>query len=825
MKLQISLLLILIIYIISIFFSKQAFASTTGDSDNIKDKKYEVKGTIVDSKTNTPVQYANIALYNALDSSLITGNISDSNGVFEITGLSKGNYYLTANFIGYKKEIVSNIKMEKSKSKYDIGLIHIEPSHEMLKEVEVVAQKSYVTYKADKKVINVSQHYSSAGGTAKDVLKNMPTVSEDIDGNITMRGSTNYIVLIDGKPTSMSGNDILQQLPADMIENIELITNPSAKYDPEGDAGIINIIMKKNASKNKSLNGIFNASASTIGSINTSVTINKQVNDELKLYGNINYSNRINNGEGIGNKTFFGDTILILDDIVSQNRSRKEYATKAGLDYIINKKQNIDWSTQFNKIIFNRSHDINYHEYYNPVFMNNYFSSFNDFEIDGFYLMTFLTHQYKFNEKGHMLQTMFSGSRWEGEQHENQVQYVSEDDWEYNESAIFNKIKAIDTDYSNDYQLNVDYTLPLNNVAKLEMGYQLKTKEQCSNYEHNNLNISTGNWIENPNLSSDMAILRKVHALYTTFEDTLFKFNYKIGLRYEYLDRNIVQNKLGKQYPIYKHDIYPCMHITKELSKKQRMQIGYSRRVNRPIHWQLNPTPHFSDNYNLGYGNPALLPEYIDSYELSYFNQIKLGYISSELYFRQTNNAIERINYLSEDNIIIHKPINADKHQHSGIELSTSLKFTKWFMLNMSANGYYYTLNGQYEDTPVAKQSYGSNFRSAAVFNVLKYTSVQLSGFYNSKKETIQGTVLPMYGINAGIKQFVWNRKATINIQFNDVFNTMRYKVNLNNNDYTSTVDYNMLSQHITFSFVYNLNNYRPKRQQNIENNSMDMGI
>jgi len=281
------------------------------ENDTNDDGKGKIVGTIVEKGTETPMEFANIAVYKETDSTLVTGSITNEKGLFEITDLDYGDYYLVANFIGFDEENVVDIKLNRSNRVYNLGEINLAPSTVAIGEVNVVADKAAVEYKLDKKVVNVSQVISAIGGTAVDVLENTPSVQVDIEGNVSLRGSGNFTVLIDGRPSVLSGSDALRQIPSSAIENIEIITNPSAKYEPDGAAGIINLVMKKNSMNG--LNGIVNASVGTGEKYRSDFMLNYRF-EKLNLFFGADWRDEINNGEtGSERETYYNDTTEFLN--------------------------------------------------------------------------------------------------------------------------------------------------------------------------------------------------------------------------------------------------------------------------------------------------------------------------------------------------------------------------------------------------------------------------------------------------------------------------------------------------------------------------------
>ncbi|HPB06324.1 MAG TPA: carboxypeptidase regulatory-like domain-containing protein, partial [Prolixibacteraceae bacterium] len=324
-----------IVFLLATAMSQIPSSTKPGTEVPLAPRSGVVKGKIVEKGSNVALEYANVAIYKSADSSLVSGSIANDLGTFKLTGLDQGVYYVEVKFIGYDKLSLNNISVTKNQMQVDLGEIQLAPSSENIKEVKVVAQNKAIAYEIDKKVIDPSQFPTSANGTAVDVLANSPSVSVDIEGNVSLRGSSNFTVLIDGRPTPFTASDALEQIPASTIRNIEVITNPSAKFDPDGNSGIININTKK--SKLMGFSGIANANADSYGSLSGDFLLNFK-KGKFNFFVGGNRSNNKGGGESESiNKTFGADTISTIS-IGKSDREFNAWSIKAGIDYFINDK-------------------------------------------------------------------------------------------------------------------------------------------------------------------------------------------------------------------------------------------------------------------------------------------------------------------------------------------------------------------------------------------------------------------------------------------------------------------------------------------------------
>ncbi len=788
-----------------------------------------ISGKVVDDKGN-PVEYATISLFSMRDSSLLTGGITDKDGAFKLSELRLGVYRLDIKFLGFEhKEIKPIYLFPKGRGKgegveQDFGEIKLENSAVALEDVNVIADKSNVQYQIDKKIVNVSQDINSASGSAVEVLQNVPSVSVDIDGNVELRGSGNFTVLIDGKPSVLEGSEALQQIPANMIENIEIITNPSAKFDPDGSAGIINVILKKK--KNLGLNGLLNLSAGT----NDKYSGNLNLSYKAGKFGftlGLDYRDETRYGNG-KMEQISKDTIKSIDYFSNYNGSRNfnhyGYGVQAGIDYYINDKNTLSLSGRFGERDFNRNSQSWYHEYTNPVSINSYYMRESKAGFGGNTYNVNLDYSLKFNKPQQKLDMSLYYSKREGTRADDQFMYFTDEN--FNILDIEPELnKADEKGPREDYRAKADFSSPVGKDGFLEAGYQARYEVDNEQYIYSTYNGLTSNWEVDPLKSNDVEFDRNIQAIYSTYAGKILGLDYKVGLRGEYTNRNLLQVVSKEEFIIDRFDLFPSAYITKQLSKTQQIQLNYSRRIDRPGGRQLDPFADYSDPKRIRQGNPYLEPEYIDSYELNFQQQFNKSFISLETFYRKTNNVIsDKVYQISADTTLrTYENLNHDNSL--GVEINMNLNLAKWWRLNASGTGYYYQILGELEGESINNETFTYNFRVNSMFTFAKNTKVQVNVFYRGPSITAQSTRKAFVFSSLAVRQDLMKNKLTLTAQLQDIFGATKFGFTNKTPIVYSSGEFSRESQVVRLSLTYRLNNFKQKRNKNDNGNGEDMNM
>lgn len=767
-----------------------------------------ISGTIKEQSSGIAMEYANVALYSATDSTLISGTITDAEGNFILPDVGYGNYYLELNFIGFEKKTIDNITLSKNQKQSSLGEIFLNAATEVLDDVSVVAEKSHISYQIDKKVINVGKDLSSAGGSAIQVLEKAPSIQVDAQGNVQMRGSSDFTVLVNGKPSLLKGNEALKQLPASGIESIELITNPSAKYDPDGKSGIINVIMKKNSLDG--FNGLFNASAAT--------------GDKYTVNGNVNYrKGKVNifTGVDFNDNTFttdldFDRDLFVNDQLNQTLTSDGELSNmngsliyKGGFDFYFNDKTDLTISGSIGERTFDNTSDSKYGLWNYANNESNFGKTHKYMDVYGQISEVYAGITHKFNE-GHNIVISGQYESWDGYDAEDMEEQFTDathtQNLGYGEKHRYNK-----DDLNYQLRIKADYEKKLTDKSKIELGYQARNYYRNEEFRYED--YEDGAFVPTPELSNDLLYKRNIHSLYTTYSNEISRFNYQVGLRVETTDRNISISNEQDDYTYEKIDYFPSVHVSRNFEGNHSAQASYSRRVRRPNSWILNNNPRWFDQNNVFYGDPMLEPEYADSYELGYRKSFKKLSVSSQLYYRYTNNAFTTVRYLADtaNNIVHHKQTNTDNERAMGMELGANLNLYKWLQVNLGGNIYNYDIEGEVGGQSVNNSNLTWDARFATTFILKKGYRFQLNGFYSARSVDLTGERNPFIVTNlSASKEF---GPLTVALNVRDVVGTMKFKYDTKSKIEHTSYTINPESPTIGVNLSYKFNNFSHKKR------------
>ncbi|RZK45787.1 MAG: TonB-dependent receptor, partial [Pedobacter sp.] len=604
-----------------------------------------ISGKLVDAVNNQPIPYAAATIYNKKTMARVSAVQTDLDGNFVLPNIPFGVYTFKASYLGYQTMVRDSVNLNAQNSTVAFGSIKMkEAKGNVITEVEVTAQKSTMQMGIDKKIFSVDQSLVSEGGSASDLLANVPSVQTDIEGNVSLRGSNGVRVLIDGKPSLIAGGNIaqiLQSIPASSIESVELITNPSAKYDAEGQSGIINIVLKKN--KKLGFNGSLALTAGNRENYNGNTNLSFQ-NSKINLFGNYSYRYGNRPGGGLNNIAYLNSlnpTAFANQDTDSESLD-KSHNLKAGLDYYLSEKDVVSFSGGFNIRDNNRNELLNINQFgaaYNPVLLSNRNNS-NIGNGSSFDLNLDFTH--KFTKPKNEI--TFNVGYSEGENFNEQVYNTNV--YNINGNTVNNQ-PAIQLNSNNGVNRNItaqaDYALPIGEGGKIEAGLRTQIRKSESSTLGSNLNNTTGQYDVNFALTNEFNNTDRVHAAYVNYQNQIKNFGYQFGLRAEdaQLDTRLgiygpAVNLLYTPGKVEYTRLYPSVFLTQKFKGDNQVQASYSRRVNRPRGWDTNPFLDVSDPLNYRQGNANLQPEDVHAFELSYSKYFSIGSISTSAYFRQT---------------------------------------------------------------------------------------------------------------------------------------------------------------------------------------------
>lgn len=771
-----------------------------------------IVGKVKDRNENVPMQYTNVVLYRLPDSTMVNGTITNHEGVFKFTGLKNGRYYLKIHFIGFQVKTIGNIVISPQKREVKLPAIYLDPVASTLRDVEVKASRSRITYQVDKKVVNVTKDLMASAGSAIDVLENVPSIDVDLEGNVSLRGSSNFTVLINGRPSVLEGNDALQQIPASSIQRIEIITNPSAKYDPEGVGGILNIILKKG--KNLGINGLINGSVGSNNKYRGNALVGyrtKKLNAFITAEGSYRDMNMyvITDDE-----TYLPDTINYRHSLIDLVRNRNGYGVGGGLDYYLSKKATLTFSGKYGGRGFGMDNTSRRNIYTVPAYEDIYSKSFSHSSSWGNYYSLQSDYLQKFNDHGHQLEFFVYFSGKNDDETEVQSDYFTDPQWN-DIGDLSSGIRTRTIDSSNDIRVKVDYSLPVGKKGKLEAGYQSRFYNENGEYAYEVFDTATGQWYSNENYQSLVDFKRNIHSAYISFKNVRNSFGYELGFRTEYTDRSVDNHDDKPAFVIQQFDFFPTVHLSYQLPDNYQVYTSYSRRINRPDQWSLNPFPMIIDPYNIRVGNPKLEPEKIDSYEFGAQKIFAKSFISFESYYRVTSNRITRVRLLDTAGIIIHTRENVDKDYSLGAELMANLRLVSWFSMNASFNIYHYKLEGSIEGEDVASNSTNWSGRMTASFSIKKSLRIQWMGIYRSKTVTLQGTRKGMFYTNLAVRKDFLKHKLNLTLSARDILGTAQYESTATGEGFHSHSIFRRESPIVLLNIAYVINNYKQKQRRN----------
>ncbi len=764
-----------------------------------------IAGRIIDSQQKIPIEYANIVLYRLADSSQATGTISNPQGKFELSDLRPGKYYIEIYFIGYHTKKIENIELKRSKLSVGLGTIALEQTALAADEVVVEGEQAAMVYKIDKKVINVSQQHTAISGSAVDVLENVPSVSVDIEGNVSLRGSGNFRVLIDGRPSVLDANEALEQIPAATIDNIEIITNPSAKYDPEGTAGIINVILKKN--QMIGMSGLVNMDAGLRDKYGADFLLEYK-NDLYTATFSPDYNRRNSIGSNRDeNRTIQGDQTSNIVSSGDSHRGRISSGLRGSLSFDLSALDFLSFNGRYG----DRSHQSdatrNYDQWTTPHLSHNIYTSRNNQDHSRNYYALNMMYQHRFGAQGHEISGQLSYSHRDGDED-------ATDELIDNAGAMISGRKTTESGPNNEYRAKIDYSRPMGKDRKFEAGYQSELDHSDEINTLLDYIPETGKYQFMSQYSHSTRYQRDVHAVYSIYSGEWNRLGYQAGLRGEYTYRVTELAGESRKFTIDRWDYFPTIHFSYQFQEGQQMMASYTRRIDRPRGYFLEPFQTWTDAYNVRIGNPALKPEYIDSYEAGYQTYFGKNVFSTEFYYRVNHNKIERIRSVYDTNITLHSIKNVGTDYSFGSELMLNMDVLKRWNVNLMGNIYQYRIDAAYADESFSRESFNWSARFNNSIKLGKVTQVQINGIYNSPTVSSQGRREGFFMTNFAVKQEILKNQLSATLQIRDIFNTGRFEYTSEATNLYSYSYHTHEAPVVMLNIRYTINNYKARPEQ-----------
>jgi len=800
------------ILMLMILVIHQANASKAMSGIDISNASH-ITGRVNDSSTRQPMEYVTIALYQAKDSNMVAGTISNSKGEFTISMLDSGRYYLEVSYLGFEKKKIDPVLISGKLNKINLGEISLAPATADISEVLVTGNRSAVEYKVDKRVVNVEKNLSAQGGTAVNALENTPSVQVDAQGNVLLRGSKDYLVLIDGKPSVVKGSDALKQLQANTIKQIEVITNPSAKYDVDGNAGIINVIMKKE--KLQGLSGNVSVSPGTPDQNSASALVNYKMK-KLNVFAGFDYADRTYYSTvELNNVTFKPEGNWNMKSDIEQYSNSDNATFRTGLDFDPNEKNTISVSGSAGRQGYDKGNDALYTITENGT--SSFVSkSFIDIAGDAVDLNADYTHRFA---DGHTLAFTNYWGFWNGYDENFLDEYKTSAD----PDELTTKLNYRKDNNNFQYRSNIDYTRPLKS-GKLEAGGQFRYESRQEDLVFNEYNFATGDWVVNDDFSYKQDYRNTIVSGYAIYSGKLKTLNYQVGLRTEYFTRTIEIDTDDEPAEYTKFMVYPSIHLSKEFNEKHQLQANYSRRINRPQPWLLNNTPSYIDPYNIFMGNTDLKFEYSDNFELNYRTTIKQLTLSTQTYYRNTLNAFTALRIMDENGVMIHQLANAENQASLGIEQEANINVLKWLQLNANVNFYHFTMNTMVDDVLKKQQVNTWEARVTPGMNFKTGTRFQTTAYYRAPSVDAMGRTTGFFNLTAAANQSLLKGKLTIGLTAQNILNSIVFDYSVKTDDFDNLYKITNKGPVFIANITWNFNNYQNKKRGRADDTSFKGG-
>jgi len=801
-------------------------------------KPITISGKVVDSESGQPLEYATFVLQDADNPDKVDGGITDLSGEFEIE-TAPGTYNISVEFISYK---TYSKQGQTYNSDTNLGAISLSPDVAQLAEVEVVGERTTVEVRLDKKIYNIGKDLTTSGATISDALSNVPSVNVDIDGAISLRGNENVRILINGKPSALAGfgsTEALQQLPADAIEKVEVITSPSARYDAEGTAGILNIVLKRE----KTLG--FNGSVNLYGGFPTNGGVTANLNlrtDKFNFFTTIGYRYREGPGNGFFDTRYFDPRQDAFLDSISYDRNieDRDYDRinrgingNFGMEYFFSEKSSItasyfyrggsdeDLTTNVNDYLLND----------NPQVGTT--RSELETEKDRTHQIS-LNYINRFDEDGQVL----TADVQYAVDTENQEGFISEP-VRYNNTGSTDinipREETYETQDQTEYLIQSDYVLPFGEDSQFEAGYRGNFENEVTDYRLLQENAS-GILELNVNQTNIFDYTQNVHALYSQYGSKFGDFNFLLGLRMEStqlkgeIESELTEEELQEEFsfPIETDfdntytGLFPTVNLIYEFNERENVSLGYNRRINRPRSWFLNPFPSRSSRTNIFQGNPNLRPAFSNAFDLGYLKRWDKLTLTSSVYYQRETDAFQRVQEQvfitgpggSQVEVIRNIPFNLATNDRTGAELGLLYNPTKWLRINGSVNFFNFSLDGEFNGVDYSQSNNSWFGRFSSKVSLPWKIDWQTNAFYRGASDEVQGRSDGILSINLALSKDFLNDNATISLNVQDLLNSRKRSSFTTTDFFEQNSEFQWRQRQLRVSFIYRINEQKKRGGQ-----------
>ncbi len=772
-----------LVYLLLIFLTIDLAAQNT----------FEITGKIINND-GQPASSATVKLMSLPDSSVKTGTYTDKKGGFKLNSVA-GNYFIKISYIGFKDTTTSSFNLRSDKN---LGTIELSPSEVTTQDIIVEGEKEFMEMELDRKVFNIHKDSRNKGRNASDILDNLPSVNVDVEGNVSLRGSEQVRILVDGKPSGLVGRDpeALRQLMGDMIEKIEVVTNPSAKYDAQGEVGIINIVLKKE--KERGLHAGLEMNSGVPDHYGLSANGNYRF-DMVNIFGSLGLSWRKSPGSADAVQEFFDyETIAKTTTKRDQRRGGFGSHVRLGTDVYLDLQNIITFEGIYHYGSRDNFAELTYNDYtednalYQKIIRT-------DREAEGRNDVQ-LSFQYKHLFPGEKHELFFD-SKFEQDKDLEESE-ITENNLSFDDEDIDQRTSNLEFERNQLYQL--DYTYPFSEDGKFEAGAKATMRKIDNDFWVKQL--QNGSWDYLPNFNDKFIYFEDIYAAYLMAGNKRGNFGWQLGLRTEYSDITTkLKNADSNNYQSYV-DFFPTVHFTYKLTDEHSTQISYSRRIDRPYFRRLMPFSNYTDPRNFSSGNPDLTPEYIDSYEAGYIlNKSKLSLLSN-VYYRHSSDIILRVISLQDDGSTLTLPFNIGTEDAYGAELNVKYEPLDWLVLTTDLNFYRSVIDGNTTVDDLDSETWTWYGKLTSKLKLFYDIDFELTFDYRAPKEVPQGKRKSMWFMDFGLTRDFLDNTFTVTLSGRDVFNTRMRRVVLRGQNFTFDQDFNWHTGQVLLIVNYRFN-------------------
>lgn len=779
---------------------------------------HSIKGMVTSQNSKKPLEFVSVTALRASDTSVVTGSVTDAQGEFELRNIPDGNYIVRFSYIGYEERRIGPLEFNAGNQDKDLNIVTLVESAVEMDEVVVTSQKILMNNSIDRKTYNVDQDVLSKSSSASELLQNIPSVEVDIDGNVSLRGSSNVMILINGKTSPLMGKSqatVLQQLPAASIEKVELITNPSAKYKPDGTSGIINIVLKKNTALG--INGSVTLNAGNKDRYNGNVRMNYNPGD-LNIFGSYSYRkdsrNRFSDGTENGlptGKYYYSQSLGSYAQPIS-------HMVLLGIDYKFDAFNSAGISGNYFHNGFTRT-DFAHNQTQNSARIDTsvYDRNRNDPEYEDEYGLTAF-YEHKFPGENHTLRTEFKTSH-QPEQEDNR--YIN-DTLVPAPITTYDNMRITNNEITNEFTL--DYSNPLSENTTLEAGYAGEFNNFDFDYHAEQSLVTPPVFTIDAEKTNKFLYDEKIHALYSTLEHSFGNFGVLGGLRSEQVFMKTNQVTKDSIIENTYFTLYPTVHLSYKISDAYELQLNYSKRTHRPDPEDLNPFSEYRDTRNVSAGNAKLKPEYIHSVEFGIKYQNDLLTLLPSVYYRYTYNRMTTVTRNFGDTLLLTTRQNLSNDRSAGAECILSASINELFSANLSANVYYNEIDASNLGYSNRKSTVTWSGAFTCNLHATTTTMLQLNSNYHAARLTPQGENAASYVVNMGIRQELIDNSLSLVFTVADLFKSLKRETTINATDFTGWLNQKRDSQIFYLGITYTFG-AQPKKMKKDESLKYDNGM